>query len=77
LCGAGMQAELGFAIRGTTDAALVLQQSISVGAAANGIRWLWELKRQLPARTGSESAKTASNSPSSSPGSGSGKDEEV
>jgi len=41
----------------------VLQQSISVGAAANGIRWLWELKRQLPARTGSESAKTASNSP--------------
>jgi len=73
-----MQAELGFAIRGTTDAALVLQQSISVGAAANGIRWLWELKRQLPARTGSESATTTSNSPSSSsPGSGSGKDEEV
>lgn len=42
-----MQAELGFTFRGTTDAALVLQQSIAVGAAANGMRWLWELKRQL------------------------------
>lgn len=40
LCGAGMQAELGFAITGTTDAVLKLQQSVSVGAAANGIRWL-------------------------------------
>ncbi|KAL0019266.1 hypothetical protein WJX77_007151 [Trebouxia sp. C0004] len=74
----GMQAELGFAIRGTTDAALVLQQSISVGAAANGIRWLWELKRQLPAQTGSDSAKTASTLPSpGSPGSSSDKAEET
>ena len=73
-----MQAELGLAIRGTTDAALVLQQSVLVGAAANGMRWLWELKRQLPAQTGSKSAETGSHLPSSSsPGSGSDKDKEV
>jgi len=67
---AGMQAELGFTVRGTTDAALVLQQSIAVGAAANGLRWLWELKRQLHAPTEGVPARTASKeaSPSSSSG---------
>ena len=55
---AGMQAELGFTVRGTTDAALVLQQSIAVGAAANGLRWLWELKRQLHAPTEEMPART-------------------
>ncbi len=65
---ARMQAELGFTVRGTTDAALVLQQSIAVGAAANGLRWLWELKRQLHAPTEGAPARTASKeaSPSSS-----------
>lgn len=43
----GMQAELGFKVRGTTDAALMSQQSIAVGTASNGFRWLWELKREL------------------------------
>ncbi|DBA77360.1 TPA: hypothetical protein ACH3X2_000877 [Trebouxia sp. C0005] len=43
----GMQAELGFTIRGTTDAALVLQHSIQAELPANGLRWLWELKRHL------------------------------
>lgn len=42
-----MQAELGFKVRGTTDAALMSQQSIAVGTASNGFRWLWELKREL------------------------------
>lgn len=58
---AGMQDELGFTLRGTTDAALVLQQSISVGAPANGLRWLWELNPRLhppiagvPARSSSD-----------------------
>ena len=60
-----MQAELGFTVRGTTDAALVLQQSIAVGAAANGLRWLWELKRQH-APTEEMPARTPSDSPSSS-----------
>ena len=40
-----MQAELGFTVRGTTDAALVLQHSIQAGVPANGLRWLWELQR--------------------------------
>ncbi|KAL3148966.1 hypothetical protein ABBQ32_001823 [Trebouxia sp. C0010 RCD-2024] len=62
----GMQAELGFTVRGTTDAALVLQQSIAVGAAANGLRWLWELKRQLHTPTEEMPARTPSDSPSSS-----------
>ncbi len=61
-----MQAELGFTVRGTTDAALVLQQSIAVGAAANGLRWLWELKRQLHASTEEMPARTPSDSPSPS-----------
>ncbi|DBA87267.1 TPA: hypothetical protein ACH3X1_004329 [Trebouxia sp. C0004] len=56
-------AELGFTIRGTTDAALVLQQSIA--AAANGLRWRWELKRQLHAPTEEMPARTPSASPSS------------
>ena len=43
----GMQAELGFTVRGTTDAALVLQHSIQAELPANGLRWLWELKRDL------------------------------
>lgn len=59
-----MQAELGFTVRGTTDAALVLQQSIAVGAAANGLRW--ELKRQLHASTEEMPARTPSDSPSPS-----------
>ena len=42
-----MQAALGFTVRGTTDAALVLQQSIQAELPANGLRWLWELKRHL------------------------------
>ena len=42
-----MQAELGFTVRGTTDAALVLQHSIQAELPANGLRWLWELKRYL------------------------------
>ena len=61
-----MQAELGFTVRGTTHAALVLQQSIAVGAAANGLRWLWELKRQLHTPTEEMPARTPSDSPSSS-----------
>ena len=61
-----MQAELGFKVRGTTDAALVLHQSIAVGAAANGLRWLWELKRQLHAPTEGMPAGTSSTLPSSS-----------
>ncbi|DBA89169.1 TPA: hypothetical protein ACH3X1_016327 [Trebouxia sp. C0004] len=63
---AGMQAELGFTVRGTSDAALVLQQSIAVGAAASGLRWLWELKRQLHAPTEGMPARTPSVSPSAS-----------
>ncbi|KAL3137681.1 hypothetical protein ABBQ38_004954 [Trebouxia sp. C0009 RCD-2024] len=62
----GMQAELGFTVRGTTDAALVLQQSIAVGAAANGLRWLWKLKRQLHAPTEGMPAGIVPRSPSSS-----------
>ena len=61
-----MQAELGFTLRGTTDAALVLQQSIAVGAAANGLRWLWELKRPLHAPAEGIPARTPSSSSSSS-----------
>ena len=34
----GMQDELGFTVRDTIYAALVLRQSIAVGAAANGLR---------------------------------------
>ena len=44
---AGMQAELGFSIKGTTDAALVEQQCITAGLPATGLRRLWQLKRQL------------------------------
>lgn len=64
---AGMQDELGFNLRGTTDAALVLQQSISVGVPANGIRWLWKLNPQLHSPTagvlaGSSSVPSSSTS---------------
>ena len=42
-----MQAELGFKVRGTTNAALVLQHSIQADLPANGLRWLWELQCNL------------------------------
>lgn len=47
----GMEEELGFAIKGTTDAALVLQESVAAGVAANGLRWLWELEKNPNAPT--------------------------
>ena len=46
---AGMQAELGVFVKGTSDAALVLRQSVQCGVAANGIQWLWEHDHRLPA----------------------------
>ena len=53
-----MQAELGFSIKGTTDAALVEQQCVTAGLPATGLRWLWELKRQLHGPTSGVLAET-------------------
>ena len=47
----GMMDQLGFRLRGTTDAALVLTQAVEKGVsmANTGARWLWRLMRPLEA----------------------------
>lgn len=44
-----MVEQLGFRMKGTTDAALVLKQAVESGVSSTTAKWLWELKRQLKA----------------------------
>ena len=44
-----MVEQLGFRMKGTTDAALVLTQAVESGLSSTTAKWLWELKRQLKA----------------------------
>lgn len=44
-----MEDQLGYQIRGTTDAALVLSQAVGAGVADTGSKWLWVLKKKLHA----------------------------
>lgn len=53
---AGHQDELGFNIRGTTDVALVVKQALGVGLPRVGIKWLWELKKDLGGRQEQDSS---------------------
>ncbi len=45
----GREDQLGYNIRGTTDAALVLRQAAAIGLPAIGSRWLWKVMTKQPA----------------------------
>lgn len=44
-----MVQQLGFRLRGTTDAALVLTQAVNGGVSSTGAKWLWQLQPRLQA----------------------------